>query len=117
MQRMIFVLAAVLAVANTAVAGPSAPACYACFCGNGGAQPEYCRLIEENDEYTPALAACSFACSGPSQFTYVLGGNFCPSPPCPTHGAPAMSQRVLTLTAVALLSLGLLFLWRRTVRR
>jgi hypothetical protein len=117
MHRTIFVLIAVLAVAQTAAAGPSAPACYACFCGTGSATPQYCHVIEENNDYPPANDACRSACNGPFQFQFILAGNFCPSPPCQNHAAPAMSERALALTAVALLSFGVLYLWRRTVRR
>jgi len=118
MQRTIIALAAILVVANTATAGPGAPACYACFCGSASVDPQYCRLLEENNDYPAALAACSSTCNGPFQFQYILGGNFCPSPPCPIQNrAPAMSPRALSLMAVALLSLGVLYLWRRTARR
>ena len=115
-RKAIVVLAALLAVAHAAAAGPGAPACYACYCGSVSAEPQYCRLIEENDDYPAANAACSSACSGSFEFRYILGGNFCPSPPCQSHGVPAMGQRALAGTAAALLSLGLLYLWRRTVR-
>jgi hypothetical protein len=118
MQRTILALAAILALADTAVAGPAAPACFACFCGSTGSVPRYCRLIEEDNDYPPAVDVCSSTCNGTFEFQRILGGNFCPSPPCPIQeGAPAMSQPALSLTAVGLLSLGVLYLWRRTARR
>ena len=117
MQRAIILLAAVLAVARTAAAGPSAPACYACYCGSANAQPRYCRVIEEQDDYSAAREACGSSCNGSFQFTFVLDGNFCPSPPCANSAAPTMSRRVLVLTALALLSFGALYTRRRPVRR
>jgi hypothetical protein len=118
MYKTIIALAAVLSVASTAAAGPGAPACYACFCGSASGTPQYCRLIEENDDYPPTLDACSSTCGGSFVFQYVLAGNFCPSPPCPTqsYGAPAMHQGALALAVLALLSLGGLYLRRRNAR-
>jgi len=118
MQRTIIALAAILVVAKTAAAGPTFPVCFGCFCGSVSPPPEYCRLVEDGSDYPAAYAACSSTCNGPFDFRFISEGNFCPSPPCPIQNrAPAMSQRALSLTAVALLSLGVLYLWRRTARR
>jgi len=116
MQPILIVLVLALALPNTVAAGPVAPACYACVCDGESREPRYCRLIEEQNDFPGAFDECTAACSGSSQFPLILEGNFCPSPPCESHGAPAMSQRVLVLTAVTLLLLGVLFVWGRRVR-
>jgi hypothetical protein len=118
MQRTIIALAAILAVADMAAAGPVVPACFGCFCGSASTDLRYCRLLEEGNDYPAASAACSSTCNGTYEFLFISEGNFCPSPPCPIQNrAPAMSQPALSLTAVALLSLGVLYLRRRIARR